>query len=103
MVDLVLKRDDLIGNNHFLYFSFITQLPCFILGIILYCEKESHALVIKDLKITVTNMCISNCRGILYEMEVFFFCCSNGCRIDLLLYIKNNAEQKRVWHYWKKV
>ena len=23
-------------------------------------------------------------------------------RIDLLLYIKNNAEQKRVWHYWKK-
>lgn len=45
VVDLVLKRGDFIGNNHFLYFSFITQLPCFILGMILYCEKENHTFV----------------------------------------------------------
>ncbi|RHE74646.1 hypothetical protein DW722_03810 [Mediterraneibacter gnavus] len=73
MVDLVLKRDDLIGNNHFLYFSFITQLPCFILGIILYCEKESHALVIKRFEKLQLLTCVLVIVGVFFTKWKYSF------------------------------
>ena len=62
MVDLKLKRGDFIGNNYFRYFSFITQLPCFILEMILCCEKENPAFVIGRFEKLQMTICISNCR-----------------------------------------